>query len=539
MGQWLRFFFERQGLKVLVAGRKTPLTLEECAKRAAIIIVCVPIDVVEDVIKNIAPFIRKNALLTDITSVKVRPLRAMKKAKSATLGMHPLFGPTPGELSGQTIVFCRQKDNKYVSLLKDLFQKSGIEVVEIDAQTHDKTTALIQALTHTINLLLAKSLITNYKLPAKVHTPIFSLQSLVIGRVLEQDLSLLADIQIYNPHYLPILKKFFTNAQKLALLVSKKGKQSFVDMFSGEQQHIGEFANFAKLATSKILSEAKEVPTSLPAKIKTNGISLRAKIAYLGPQGTYSYEAAKNIFPKNHTVPYSTLYDLFNTVTAGDAELAVVPAENSIGGTVAETLDYLVDFPLFIVGSYELPVHHCLVSREYQLASIKKVVSHPQAIAQCRQWLRTTLPQVQLLSSQSTTDGLKNAKNKYGYLASTTAAKKYHLNVLAKNVEDVPSNKTKFYLLAKNLLNIPGLAKDKTLLFLAVYNRVGILRDILNIFADNNINLTKLESRPSRVKAWDYHFFVEVEKACDDKDLVNVLEELKVYCPIIRILGQT
>lgn len=520
MGQWLRFFFEKQGLKVLIAGRKTPLTIKECAKRANIIIVCVPISAVEQVIKDIAPFVGKNALLTDITSVKVGPLEAMKKAKSATLGMHPLFGPTVGELTGQTIVFCRQKDNKHIDFLKDLFQKSGINIVEMEAEDHDMAVAHIQALTHAINLLLVKSLTTNDKFPVNIQTPVFSLQTLVMDRVLEQDLSLLADIQLYNPYFLPILKKFLINTSKLALTIGKKDKKRFVNMFS----------SFTKHTTNQI---------ALPLKIKKNGISPQKKIAYLGPEGTYSYEATRNIFPENRLISCPTLYDVFSNVETGKAELAVVAVENSIGGTVAETLDYLTQFNFCVIGSYQLPIHHYLVSKEKSLKKTKTVISHPQAIAQCRLWLRNNLANAIVTSAQSTTSELLKAKKNYAYIASPLSAQKYGLNILAKNIEDSPFNKTKFYVVAKKPISIKGLENNKTLLFLSVYDRVGILRDILDVLASYGINLSKLESRPSRIKPWDYHFFVEVEKVSTDKTLVKALEELKAYCPIIRILGQT
>lgn len=529
MGQWLANFFKSQGVTVLIAGRKTRLSIENCAKRADIVIICVPIAVASQVISQIAPLVKRDSLLTDITSLKVEPLRAMEKAKSGTLGMHPLFGPTPGELAGQTIVFCRQKDNRYVDFLKKLFQKSGIEVIETDPKTHDKTVAYIQALTHAINLLLSKSLTVNRKLSTKIRTPIFSLQSLVMGRVLEQDLSLLADIQLYNSFYLPVLKNFVANAQKLLQTVAGKDKNSFIKMFVNEQETFPKFSNFAK----------KELPINFPVKTSIKGISPKVKIAYLGPEGTYSHETALNIFPKNRLIAYPTVYDAFNSVATANTELAVVPAENSIGGTVAETLDYLAQFNLYVVGSCQLSVHHYLVSKEKSLKDIQIVKSHPQAIAQCRQWLKTNLPKSAVISTQSTTSEIKLDKKGCGYIASMLAAQKYRLNVLAKNIEDLPANKTKFYVISKEPFNIKGLNNNKTLLFLTVPDRVGILRDILNVFASYNINLSKLESRPSRVKPWDYHFFVEVEKVFQDNAFIKALGELKVYCPIIRVLGKT
>lgn len=261
-------------------------------------------------------------------------------------------------------------------------------------------------------------------------------------------------------------------------------------------------------------------------------------IAYLGPQGTYSEKAAQLLSTKA-MLPQATLSDVFEKVWDNTIDIGVVPAENSLEGTVRETLDLLSEFPLHIVGSLDIPIHHQLLSVEKDIQSIQIIYSHPQALAQCKKWIRTTMPWAKLVATQSTTDGLQNIEKHSGYIASIDAAKKFSLPILVKNIEDNPSNVTKFYVISKNDREISNVQKDKTFIFFTVLNRAGVLRDILDVFAKANINLTKIESRPSRERPWDYDFFAEL--AIPEGNLLHkkMLDRVQKYCDTIRIVGRT
>lgn len=542
MGQWFAHFFEEQGLVVLISGRKTSLTPNELIKKTNIVIVSVPISETQKVIKSIVPQMPKDSLLTDVTSFKIMPLEEMKGAPCATLGMHPLFGPSANRTMELKMVFCHQKNNDYVTFLKNLFTKTGIGVITMTPEEHDYQMAYIQALTHTVNLLYAKIIFENKNmLENKLITPIFTLQTLVMGRVLYQDLKLISDIQFYNPYFLPVLEAFVEQAKKLETIIEKQDVSEFARMFTEEQNLAKNFASFATLKTSTILRLASDVTLSIPNKINKITSPKNYKIAYLGPDGTFSHQAVKTVFPKNGytTIPCDTLYDVFNAVAQNKSVIGVIPAENSLEGPVHATLDYLADFSLCVVGSFILPIHHQLLTEEKRLSDVKTVVSHPQAIAQCKLWLRKNLPQAKILSSYSTTSDIQSGKVGYAYISSQEAAKTYNLPILKNQVEDNPTNTTKFYIIAAKALVVKNINKTNVLLFLTVHNRVGILRDILDVFAKHNLNLTKLESRPSHAKTWDYHFFVEVAVRIDDNSLDEAIADLKSYCPIIRILGQT
>lgn len=542
MGQWFTHFFQSNGLKVLNASRNSKLTVLELTKQSDIVIVSVPISKTQDVLKEIIPHLGKNKLLTDITSFKAMPMEIMKTASCSTLGMHPLFGPTASLIQGLKIVFCKQRDNAHVSLLENLFIKNGIEIIELSAEEHDYQMAYIQAFTHAVNLLFAKIIFEQKNmLKNKLLTPVFALQALVMGRVLHQDLELISDIQFYNPYFLPVLEAFVKQAKKLVAIIEDEEREEFFKMFSEEKKLARDFSDYSILQSDNILAQLSEITPSIPKKISTAQSAKPGRTAYLGPVGTYSEEAAVNIFNKSSfdKIPFGSIFEIFTAVANGDVLYGVIPAENSIAGTVRGTLDYLVDFPLLIIGSFDLAIHHQLLSFEKKLEDIHFVASHPQALAQCNSFLQKNLPLAKLISSESTTSQLGKKQKGVAYISSKAASKRYNIPIIKKNIEDNASNTTKFYVLAKKAVKINEVQNSKTLLFLTVYNRVGILRDILDVFAKHNLNLTKLESRPSQQKLWDYHFFVEVDKENKDPDLRSSLKELQTFCPVIRILGST
>ncbi len=541
MGQWFTKFFEESGHKVLVSGRKTKLTTLGLVKKSDIIVLSVPIAQTLEVIQNVLPYLKKDQLLTDLTSFKVMSMEAIKESSSGTLGMHPLFGPSATLEIGLKIVFCKQKDNMHVAYLRDLFLKKGIEIIDISPEEHDYQMAYIQAFTHAVNLLYAKIIFEHKNvLTNKLCTPIFTLQSLIMGRVLHQDMQLIMDMQFYNPYFVPVLEAFIEQAKKLESILEKQDAIAFTKMFGQEQELAKNFASFSTQQTNKLLANVNQVALAIPSKKTRTMLPKDAVVGYLGPEGTFSHQATITIAPSGAKKnPFATLFDVFNALQNGDLDLAVVPAENSIEGTVRETLDYLVDFSLIVLGSFSFPIHQQLVSLEKNIHAITTIASHPQALAQCKQWINRNIPKASLFPTPSTTASLVNPQKKYGYIASDLAAKKYNLHILAKNIEDNPGNLTKFYLIAKEKIHLQNIKNEKTLVFLAVHNKVGILRDILNVFANHEINLTKLESRPSGEKMGDYHFFIEFEKSKNNTPLAKTFEALKPFCPIIRVLGKT
>jgi len=525
MGQWLKRFFERKKFTVSISGRKNENSSSLSA--SDIIFVSVPIVIAPNIIKSVGKVAKKDALIVDISSVKAKTVGALKKINQPSLAIHMLFGPSVLSFKGQKVTFTIIKDDGKINLLRKILEEDGAVIVEIDGDEHDEQAALTQGLTHFINLALAKTLKDN-NIDIKKHltTPVFISQFSVMGRVLSQKAKVLSEIQTENPKVKIKLNEFLANTTSLFSILDKKGQGSL------EREIKNIKSGFSPKRTKQNI--LPNVAKKLPNK--------KLKISFLGPEGTYSFLAAENIGNKklHKLVSEENIYHIFNSVKKGASDFGVVPAENSTEGTVRETFDNLVNFDLKINGSVELRIKHNLLSFGKNLKNITTVISHPQAIAQCQKWLQEKLPEIRIITSSSTvSEIIKNKGNEnIGFIGPAEAARIYKLNILAKNIQDINNNFTKFYLISKEIN--PAMAPtNKTLLFLSVFNRVGILRDILNVFAEHNINLSKLESRPSRIKAWDYHFFIEAEAGVNDPGLDESLNLLREYCPEITILGST
>jgi chorismate mutase / prephenate dehydratase len=219
------------------------------------------------------------------------------------------------------------------------------------------------------------------------------------------------------------------------------------------------------------------------------------------------------------------------------AEYGVVPVENSTEGMVNHTLDMFVESDLVICAEREEPISHYLLSASGQASKIKRVYSHPQALAQCRRWIEGHLPNVEVHESASTSEAALQSSldGSAAAIASFLASKLYNLKVVAPNIEDFDQNFTRFLVIGKNLPARCG--KDKTSVLLSIKDRVGALNDILLVFKKYNVNLTKIESRPTKKKAWEYLFFVDFLGHVSEPPVQKLLEELKRSCLSIKILG--
>jgi len=523
MGNWLINFLQSQKIEVYSAGRSFASNTQ--LADADIIFISVPITYAAAVIQSLKEKIKPTALVVDLTSIKSSTLDALITLGNPSLGMHFLFGPTVSSIQNQKIIINRIKNGANTCPLLKVFKDAGGELIEMTGPEHDRTMAYIQSLTHFINIALMETLL-NAKIDITGHvaTPVFIAQTAAMLRIINQDKELLSSIQIHNPSNSDALLQFSKAIQNLQVLVNKKDQSEI-------SNHILSLQKRVKPNGKKSI---KKMGKKSPKHLITEG-----KVAFLGPIGTYSYQAATSISSKGVSlVPYKTLYDVFEAIKIGKIDAGVVPAENTTEGTIRETLDYLVDFDLRTNSSTIVDVHHCLLSNEDSLDKVTKVISHPQALAQCRKWLRKNIPQAEIEGGASTLAAVKDTTLRSGVavLAPKIAAKKYGLTILARNIEDNHENITKFYVISKQIDSLQ-VESEKTLLFLTIFNRIGVLKDMLEVFSNFKINLSKLESRPSREKAWDYHFFIEADIPPDDLRLQQALDMMKQYCPVIKILG--
>ena len=279
--------------------------------------------------------------------------------------------------------------------------------------------------------------------------------------------------------------------------------------------------------------------TAIYREIMSSSLALEKplKIAYLGPQATFTELAARKRFGSQvEYFPCGNLANVFAEVENGHCDYGVVPVENSIEGAVTHTFDLLVDSDLKICSQILLEISHNLLSKE-PLSRIKKIYSKPEVFGQCRMWLQGNLPSAQCISTASTTMAAQIAAQERGSacIASSLAAKVYNLKVLKNDIEDSAHNITRFFVISNN--DVPPTGKDRTSILFSIKDRVGALHAMLTPFAKNKINLTKIESRPSKKKAWDYYFFVDFIGHREDVRVKKALAQLEDMCKYLKILG--
>lgn len=260
-------------------------------------------------------------------------------------------------------------------------------------------------------------------------------------------------------------------------------------------------------------------------------------IAYLGPEATFTHIAALKKF--GVSVEYlkaNTIPEVFTEVERGRADYGVVPIENSTEGAVTHTLDMFMDSDIKICSEVILPIVHNLLGR-CKIDKIKKVYSNPMVIAQCRNWLEKNLPNVEIIPVSSTTRAAQLAASSTGAaaIASELASETYGLNILAKSIEDLAQNYTRFLVIAEKESEPTG--HDKTSVLFSMKDRPGALHDVLIPFKKRGISLTKIESRPSKKKVWKYYFFIDMQGHIKDKKVKSAIEALSKNCNFVKILG--
>jgi chorismate mutase/prephenate dehydratase len=275
-------------------------------------------------------------------------------------------------------------------------------------------------------------------------------------------------------------------------------------------------------------------------EIISSSISLEArlKVAYLGPEATFTHEAALRSFGTSIELePQTTVAEVFARVERGDVQHGVVPVENSMEGAVTHTLDELMNSPLKICGEVYLPISQNLISAEPSMEKVTVVCSHPMALAQAASWLRRELPAARLSEVDSTAEAARRAGVEPGVAAigSVLAASAHGLTVLARNIQDARANTTRFIVLGSTWADRTG--KDKTSVVFSVKDRPGVLKDALSAFAGEGINLTRIESRPSRRRAWTYVFFADFLGHPEEDRVKRALEALEEHCPYVGVIG--
>ncbi len=261
------------------------------------------------------------------------------------------------------------------------------------------------------------------------------------------------------------------------------------------------------------------------------------KIAYLGPPGTWTHQAALGKFGQSVEYhPQPSFADIFDQVTRKIVDYGVVPIENSTEGAVTHTLDLFAESPLKIYGQVMLPIENNLMAR-CKKGEITQIYSHPQVIAQCRTWLGRNFPGIPTMEISSTAAAAEIAKKESGVavLGGSLLAKLYDLDILESAIQDIATNTTRFLVISHK--TCPPTGDDRTSVMFSVRDEPGSLHKALEPFEKFSINMSKIESRPSKRRAWEYFFFVDVAGHCEDPGLTKVIDQLNNHCSFVKVLG--
>lgn len=299
----------------------------------------------------------------------------------------------------------------------------------------------------------------------------------------------------------------------------------------------------------KLAKMNREAGSSLPEKsiraiyreIMSAALALEdeLKIAYLGPKGSWTHQASVKKF--GHSVDYlpkANFTEIFDDVARGKASYGVVPIENSTEGAVTHTLDLFVSSPLKICAQILLRIENCLMANTSR-DKIKTLVSHPQVFGQCRDWIITNFPDADLVETSSTAKAAQIAVEKadegVAAMGGMLSAELYGLNVLEKSVQDCTTNTTRFFIVGEK--DCPKTGNDRTSILFALHDRPGALVNALRVFEPFGINLSKIESRPSKQKEWEYIFYADLEGHVEDENVSSAIKELESHCSLLKILG--
>ena len=264
------------------------------------------------------------------------------------------------------------------------------------------------------------------------------------------------------------------------------------------------------------------------------------KVAYLGPEATFSQTAVLTHFGHSvRALPLGSIDEVFHEVESAAADFGVVPIENSTEGTVNHTLDRFLSSPLKICGEVELRIHHHLMGNMSALGRIVRICSHPQSLAQCRLWLQEHLPEVEQIPVASNGEAARRARDERGTaaIAGQTAAEVYGLKVLAGQIEDRADNSTRFLVLGRKLLAPSGEDRSTLLVSVGHTDAPGALQRLLEPLARHRVSMTRIESRPSHRRKWDYVFFIDIDGHAEEPHVVRALASLKRRASLFRLLG--
>jgi len=336
------------------------------------------------------------------------------------------------------------------------------------------------------------------------------------------------------------LLKLLNQRAQLALAVGELKKHEGSVVFRPERE--AQVIDGLKLKNSGPLQTESVAPIWREIMSACRALETPIRVAYLGPAGTFSEEAALGYFGSSIVrVPCANFDEVLHQTIAGAADFGVVPVENSTEGVVTRSLDLFLSTPLSIIGETSLVVRHNLLRKQNSLADIEAVCAHPQALAQCHQWLSTHLPQAERRPVSSNAEGARLASldPKLAAIASLRAGSEFGLHMVSPAIQDDAHNRTRFAVLAHPDRHPQPAASghDCTSLVVSVTNRPGALHDMLVPLKTHGVSMSRFESRPARSGQWEYYFYIDLQGHPDEPQVAQAMQELRAVCAFFKVLG--
>ncbi|MDO5654279.1 MAG: prephenate dehydratase [Brachymonas sp.] len=346
-----------------------------------------------------------------------------------------------------------------------------------------------------------------------------------------------AAIDAVDQQLLQMLNQRATLADEIGDIKRKEGSQVYRPEREAQVIHKLQTANQGPLQPASIANIWREIMSACRALEEPH------RVAYLGPQGTFSEQAAEAFFGVSiDHVPCASFDEVFEATASGRAAFGVVPMENSTEGVVARSLDLFLTSPLHIIGETDLLIRHNLLRKHNDLTGIEAVYAHPQALAQCQKWLNTHLPDAERHAAASNAEGARLAAENpaWAAIASERAGRRFGLHLVAPSIQDETYNRTRFAVMClPQTLQMPEASgNDCTSLVVSVINRPGAVYDLLEPIKRHGVSMTRFESRPARGgQQWEYFFYIDLQGHISDPHVAAALQDLRPICAFYKVLG--
>ncbi|MEM4295217.1 MAG: prephenate dehydratase [Candidatus Anstonellales archaeon] len=528
-GSFYASFFKDRGFDVIIAGRDIEKTkqkanmlsvsyasIEDAISKADVCIFTVSAKAMPAFIKQCFPYFKSNQLVIDFCSVKSHVIPVLRELMKEGIvneiaSMHPMHGPSIKKLDNVPILSIALKKGNYYERIKSAFLNEKALFYELgDENEHDKIVSYVQAFVHFYSLA-GHTFLRQHIDYEKYGSVNFELLWNICSRIALQNPKLYAELQEINPYAKNVRKDFLLHISNIEKDIDK---------------HFESLLNDAEYEKKKALFLSR---TDRAASLIMEELSL--KIATLGPEGSFSSLACDHAFAYidgiKNKVLCNSIYDVIN----GHYDAMLLPIENSITGTIIEAIEGIENINKPVLMEVVLPISHSLAALKGH-SSINVIYSHEQAFLQCSNFLKEHFPNAKWIKVNSTSYAgsiiIKNMNKHAAAIIREDYAKKLGLEIIARNIENQRNNMTRFWLIGNvKLKDVDKKAYKSSIVIEEAADRPGLLRDVLDVFAKRNINLSKLESRPSGRELGVYKFFIDVEAKIDGKMLNDMENELK------------